>query len=114
MGKYEELVFGSDQELLDKILLWKRFIDDVLMLFRGSKAECESLVEWLNSLLPGTVKFKFEFSYEKIEFLDLEIRIDGGKLVTNLYIKPTNEQICWITIPFIHCTAKNEYLTAKL
>ena len=40
------------------------------MLFRSTKADCE-----------------------KIEFLDLEIRIEGGKLVTNLFIKPTNEQI---------------------
>ena len=86
-------MFSSDQPLLERILLWKRFIDDVLMLFRGTKADCETLVTWLNSLMPGTVKFKFEFSYEKIEFLDLEIRIEGGKLVTNLFIKPTNEQI---------------------
>ena len=93
LGRYEKIVFSSDQLLLERILLWKRFIDDVLMLFRGTKADCEALVTWLNSLMPGTVKFKFEFSYEKIEFLDLEIRIEGGKLVTNLFIKPTNEQI---------------------
>ena len=93
LGKYEETVFSSDQPLLDKILLWKRYIDDVLVLFRGSKADCEALVGWLNSIMPGTVKFKFDFSYERIEFLDLEIRIEDGRLVTNLFIKPTNEQI---------------------
>ena len=53
---------------------------------------CEQLLEWLNSLLPGVIKFKFEFSTDKIEFLDLEIFIQNGRIETNLYIKPTNLQ----------------------
>ena len=69
MGNYEKLVFGSNQNMLKKIILWKRFIDDIFMLFKGSKAECE----WLNSLMPGVIKFKFEFSFTRIVFLDLEI-----------------------------------------
>ena len=60
MGKFEKVAFNSDFELLDKILLWKRFIDDVIMLFKGTLAECETLVAWLNSLMPEVVKFKFE------------------------------------------------------
>ena len=43
--------------------------------------------------MPGTLEFKFEFSYTKIEFLDLEISIEDGRLKTNLYIKPTNKQL---------------------
>ena len=86
-------MFNSDQDLLDRILLWKRYIDDVLMLFRGTEKDCESLVEWLNSLMPGTVKFKFEFSYQKIQYLDLEIFLQDGKLGTNLFVKPTNKQL---------------------
>ena len=39
------------------------------------------------------VKFKFDFSYRKIEFLDLEILIEDGYLKTNLYIKPSNKQL---------------------
>ena len=93
MGKYEKLAFNSNQDLLQNILVWKRFIDDVLMLFKGSREECEELVDWLNSLMPGVVKFKFDFSYQKVEFLDLEIYIEDGKLKTNLYIKPTNKQL---------------------
>ena len=48
------------------------------MLFWGKKADCEDLVSWLKSIMPGTVKFKFDFSYERIEFLDLEIQIEGA------------------------------------
>ena len=93
LGKFEKLVFTSNQTLLEKIILWKRFIDDVFMLFRGTKSECGALVDWLNSLLPGVVKFKFDFSHSKIEFLDLEISIEDGYLKTNLYIKPSNKQL---------------------
>ena len=63
------------------------------MFFRGSKEECTSLVEWLNSLMPGVVKFKFEFSFEEIEFLDLKIFLEGGRIITELYVKPTNKQL---------------------
>ena len=93
MGKYESIAFNSDFELLDRILLWKRFIDDVLMLFDGSKEECEKLVDWLNSLLPGVIKFKFQYSTEMVEFLDLEIFVENERLETNLFIKPSNLQL---------------------
>ena len=63
------------------------------MLFRGTEEQCRHLVDWLNSLMPGVVKFKYEYSMEKIEFLDLEIFIENGKLETNLYVKPTNLQL---------------------
>ena len=63
------------------------------MLFMGSIEQCQNLVEWLNTLMPGVVKFTFEYSTEKVEFLDLEIRIENGRFETNLYVKPTNKQL---------------------
>jgi hypothetical protein len=93
MGKFEKTAFSSNFELLDRVLLWKRFIDDILMLFQGSKQDCEKFVEWLNSLLPGVIKFKFEFSTKMVEFLDLQILIENKKLETNLFIKPSNQQL---------------------
>ena len=93
MGKFEETVFNANFDLLDRILLWKRFIDDILMLFRGSKQECQELVNWLNSLHPGVIKFKHEYSTEKVEFLDLVISKENERLETNLYIKPCNKQL---------------------
>ena len=73
MGKFEREVFSQNISLLEKIKLWKRFIDDILMLFKGSLEECESLVNWLNSLKPGVIKFKYQYSLNAIEFLDLKI-----------------------------------------
>ena len=93
MGSFENIVFNSNQDLLRKIMLWKRFIDDVIMLFKGSKSECQTLVNWLNSLMPGVIKFKHEFSFSRIVFLDLEIFKEDGCLKTSLHIKPTNKQL---------------------
>ena len=43
--------------------------------------------------MPGVVKFKFKFSTVMVEFLDLEIKIENGKLSIDLFIKPTNLQL---------------------
>ena len=52
------------------------------MLFEGSKEECEAFVSWLNSLYPGVIKLKHEYSTDGVEFLDLRIILEGGdKLV---------------------------------
>ena len=63
------------------------------MLFSGSKQECQQLVDWLNNLMPGVIKFKFDFSMDKIEFLDLVIYMEDGRIKTNLFVKPTNKQL---------------------
>ena len=71
VGKFEQTVFNpAENEFLEQILLWKRFIDDILMLFKGSKEDCQNFVDWLNSLLPGVLQFKYEYSVEKLQFLD--------------------------------------------
>ena len=93
MGKFETEVFSQNSSLVAKIILWKRFIDDILMLFKGTEVECKHLVNWLNSLYPGVIKFKYEYSTEVVEFLDLKIHIENGKLETNLFIKPSNQQL---------------------
>ena len=93
MGEFEETVFNSNNELLELLIFWKRFIDDIIALFKGTEDQFKQLVDWLNSIMVGIVKFKANFSSDKVEFLDLLISIEEGKLKTNLYIKPSNLQI---------------------
>ena len=93
VGQYEQIAFNSNQPLLDLVLLWKRYIDDVFGLFKGTEKEFESFVYWLNSLMPGVVKFTSKITYSLVEFLDLMIKIDNGKLKTDLFIKPSNLQL---------------------
>ena len=93
MGDYEDKVFSSQNNLLDLVLLWKRFIDDIFLLFKGSRAECELFLDWLNSLMPGVINLKCTFSEDTLEFLDIKIKIRNGRLETELYVKPTNLQL---------------------
>ena len=93
MGDYEERIFNSQNDMLDLVLLWKRFIDDIFLLFKGSKRECEIFLEWLNSIMPGVINLKCNFSEDTLEFLDLKIMIRNGRLETELYVKPTNLQL---------------------
>ena len=96
MGQFEDLAFntsGEEKKLLELILLWKRFIDDVFLLFSGTEAECDKLVTWLNSLMPGVIKLKCNFSDSNLEFLDLRIMIVNGRIETEIFVKPTNLQI---------------------
>ena len=69
---------------------WKRFRDDCLGLFRGSKAEFQGFVALMNAV-DRDIKFTSEIDWEKNEvvFLDLTISIDRqGYLQTDLYSKP--------------------------
>ena len=70
MGKFEKIVFDSNVDLVHLILEWKRFIDDVFMLFKGSNEQCAKLVTWLNSIMPREIKFTYEFSESRVQFLD--------------------------------------------
>ena len=49
--------------------------------------------DWLNSLVPGVIRLKCNFSEHSLEFLDLKIIIENGRLETELYVKPTNLQL---------------------
>ena len=93
MGEYENQVFGSENDMLNMILFWKRFIDDIFLLFKGSKEECDRLVDWLNSIMPGVIQLKCNYENECLEFLDLKIMIKNGKLETEIFVKPTNLQL---------------------
>ena len=78
---------------LELIQFWKRFIDDILILFKGSKELCDQLVSYLNNIMPGVIKLKCNYSQSSVEFFDLKIMIENGKLVTDLFVKPTNLQL---------------------
>ena len=108
MGEFETQAFEDPnfiQTFQSKLLFWKRFIDDILTLFRGSRGEAEQFVNFLNSLFPGVIEFTFDFSTAKIVFLDVELSFKHGKIETSLHIKPTNLQMYldWNSNHPFHC-----------
>ena len=87
MGKWEEDVVYADRR--PELVLWARYIDDVLLLWRGSR---ESLVDFMDCLNTNNrgIEFKYEADQEKINFLDLEIRVEDGQFVTSTYFKSSD------------------------
>ena len=86
MARIEHNIFPDN--LL--ILIWKRFIDDILFIFTGSLKELLTLMNNMNEMHP-TIKYTFEYSQSQIAFLDTTVYIDQNrKLRTKLYKKPTD------------------------
>ena len=68
---------------------WKRFIDDIFFIWTESEESLEKFLEDINKFHPN-LKFTYEKSKEKINFLDVVIKINEGRIITDLYCKPTD------------------------
>ena len=76
-------------------LLWKRFIDDILCIWPGSKESLKEFMDQINKAHP-TIKFTYECSNTSIDFLDLTIYKgeryrSTGKLDVKPFFKHTNK-----------------------
>lgn len=91
MGVWEETFVYSDLNVfLDKIIWWGRYIDDIILLWSGSKTELLSFHSYLNNT-NRNLKLSLDFSPSEINFLDLKISKDGnGDLHTSIFRKPTD------------------------
>ena len=66
------------------------------MLWKDSEEELTKFLEELNKQHP-TIKFEYEYSREKVNFLDTTIIKSGTILTTTLYTKPTDRKA------YLHC-----------
>ena len=75
---------------------WKRYIDDIFLVWTDMKESLEQFIRSINDLHP-CINFTIEFSTDKITFLDLclykgERFAKEGILDIKTHIKPTNTQ----------------------
>ena len=68
---------------------WKRFSDEIFSIWTESEENLEKFLEDLHKFHPN-LKFTYEKSKEKINFLDVVIKISEGRIITDLYCKPTD------------------------
>ena len=99
----------------DPIMALKRFLDDYFMVWTGGLKSLEKFLVEINNIHPN-LKFTYNYSspfqcYEdpkmqhdcfchttrKISFLDVEVKIQNGKLITDIYRKPTDR--CQYLLP---------------
>ena len=89
MAKIEQELTHSRAE----ILFWRRFIDDIFFIWRGS---LESLMDFQHTANAhhNSIKFTFEFSQNSVNFLDCSLYLDESqRLKTTLYRKPTDKHL---------------------
>ena len=70
-------------------LKWLRFIDDIFLIWTHGEHKLNQFVEHLNSCVES-INFTMEASSKEIPFLDVLVRLDQGRLSTDLYSKPTD------------------------
>ncbi|CAJ0967227.1 unnamed protein product [Ranitomeya imitator] len=99
LGWWEDtLIFKDEDEIWSpRIIFWGRFIDDILVLWRGDARSFSDFVAYLNTTIEGLF-FTFEIGGQNINFLDVNIcRQVDGSLSTTIFRKPTatNSLLRW-------------------
>ena len=100
MGSLEEDFLNQTENLGNPMpLLWLRYIDDILVIWPHSKSEFFDFFNQLNDYHP-TIKYTYELSDQKINFLDITI-FKGKRFL---------EQHILDLAPFFKSTNKMQYL----
>ena len=94
MGKLEKLMIQRCPAHLKHFLhTWKRFIDDIFVIWTGTENQFKEFFEFLNNF-HATMKFdvpQHDSETNSCEFLDLKISIEKGKISTDLFRKSTSK-----------------------
>lgn len=85
MAKWEEDVVYTNRD--PALIVWGRYIDDILVLWRGSVESLDLFFQQLNNNDRG-ISLSYVVSRDRINFLDLEIRIWNGRFQFQTYFKP--------------------------
>ena len=87
MGWFEDVfVYTHDPSPL----VWKRFIDDIFIIWTHGLESLRAFFQYLNNCLPS-IKFEMDQSTSHIHFLDVTVSIDDQhNIQTDLYTKPTD------------------------
>lgn len=71
-------------------LYYGRYIDDLIILFKGT---IETLKSMVSVLEPPGLEIEWNYSTTNLAYLDVDVSIQGGQLVTNLYRKRLNKHM---------------------
>jgi hypothetical protein len=75
---------------------WYRYIDDVFMIWKGTKEELLLFIQEVNQICPK-ISFTHEMSFKEIPFLDLMVKKVDNKIAFQCYQKPMNR---YMYLPF--------------
>ena len=80
-----------------KPMVWKRFIDNIFLIWTYGEDSMKHFLNYLNQLYP-TIKFTTDTSKESINFLDTTVKLDGKRnIITTLYNRSTVTHLFYTT-----------------
>lgn len=82
-----------------QLRIWKRYIDDILVVWEGDLPSLENVFSRLNDS-DRVIFLKCEVSESQIHFLDLNITVNDGSVTTTTYFKETDRNAY---IPLTSC-----------
>lgn len=85
-----EFVLNQRNPFYFNIKLWRRYVDDIFVIFEGSIQSLMDFYNYLNSSHQH-LKFSLNHSVSAISFLDIMIRREDNRLITDLYRKETDK-----------------------
>lgn len=67
-----------------------RYIDDIFFVSMNGEESLKLFMNHMNNY-HDTIKFKFNWSTEEVDFLDVTVKLNDGIIQTDLYTKPTDK-----------------------
>ena len=86
-------------------LVWKRYIDDIICIWTGTRNELESFLARINTA-HRTLRFMWSISNKRIEFLNLNI-FKGGKFNTNYHLDISTHFKKTNTFQYLHFSSSH-------
>ena len=97
MGKIESALLREYEETGLRPTLWLRFLDDIFFVWPHGPEKLQEFIEFMQKFGERRkLRTKLKFTYEtgsSVPFLDTLVSIDGSKLKTTLYSKPTDAHL---------------------
>ena len=72
-----------------KPLMWFRFIDDIFSVWLHGQDKLKEFINFMNNR-HNTINFTWESSPVSQNFLDVTVKIEDSRIVTDLFVKPTD------------------------
>ena len=79
-------------------LIWYRYVDDIFFIWNGSQESLNTFIEFAQNYsnsknMKSKIKFEVNMSCESVNFLDVVVSNQSGRLETSLYTKPTDAHL---------------------
>ncbi|KAJ1203698.1 hypothetical protein NDU88_007479 [Pleurodeles waltl] len=85
----KQFVLNEENPYYDQNRLCKRYIDDILLIWTGTREDVTMFVDWLNALNPF-LRLTSTIGDIELSFLDILISEKDGFLKTEVIYKPTD------------------------